>query len=116
MRGKGVEVGDGVTKATSAPSCFELQQYCGGLTAKFGKFWIGNLEQVCAIRDNVVIGFGDGKSKENPAPSCQDRLDAFGLKNGEKFWLKHGATVAQAICTCMNNAHQRAPTYPCTTA
>jgi len=97
MSGDGVAVGDGSTKALSAPSCFELQQYYFALTKKFQKFWVAGATMACAIEGGSILSIGDGKTKASAAGSCQQILGVFGgLKNEDKRFLNNG----QGQVTC----------------
>ena len=89
MSGDGVAVGDGSTKALSAPSCFEVQQYYFAVTKKFKKFWIEGATMACAIQGGIILSEGDGKTAGTASASCQNILDVFGgLKNKDERFLK----------------------------
>ena len=82
--GKGGEVGDGSSSSLKAPGCFQIQQYFGGLTSAFKRFWLDSGEHFCALRAGAIVEgkvgvapYADGSSQKTAGYTCQFILDQY---------------------------------------
>ena len=117
MKGDGTTEFDGSSKDKPATSCRTIDKYYDALSTTAALKWIktkgGAIQVICVIANGGVLSFGDGKTKETAAFSCQQILDKFkNLKNNDKRWLifnKQGSNVASLIqCTSAQSTRTRA--------